>query len=141
LKIYHFFINFYWSFIFTQCTVFIASFINSTYVKLAFLAVKHTDLSFLCNWAIVSFSFIMYNLFIPGACKNIISHLKSYYRFSFNISFTLIMCFFSFSLRIWEPIDFILDPDCLSLFHWRYPAFLRHTYFLSDWWLIHLDFS
>lgn len=70
--------------------------------------------------------------FTPGACKNTKSHLSMAYLFSVRICPTLAMCFFSWSLRIWEPIEYICDPLCLSLFNCLYPAFFRQTYFLSD---------
>lgn len=52
--------------------------------------------------------------------------------FYVNIWPTLAICFFSWSLLIWEPIEYIWDPLCLSRLSWRYPAFPLHTYFLSD---------
>ena len=82
----------------------------------------------------------MNNLFNPGAWRKTKSQFYIAYLFSVRIWYTFAICFFSWSLRICEPIDFICDPLCLSLFSCLSPAFFLQTYFLSDLCKTHLPF-
>jgi len=71
--------------IYTTLIWLIDSYKNYTYVKLAFLAVRHTDLSRFWSPSKFSFSFITNSLFNPGACKKMISHSFKSLLCSFNI--------------------------------------------------------
>lgn len=86
------------------------------------------------------FSSINNSLLIPGACNKIKSDFSISEILSLSILDTVIWWFFSFSLLICDPIDFILLPDCLSFPNCLWPAFFLVTYLWSDLWRIHFPF-